>query len=63
MAGCSPCLTRTRAAQGGHWVTTRGRRLNTREMLKLQAMDPDRFMIPNGVPLGAFNGMIGNSMS
>ena len=63
MRGCSPCLTRARAKAGGHWVTTRGRRLNTEEMLKLQNMRPGRLRVPEGVPLAEFHAMIGNSMS
>ena len=63
MRGCSPCLTRARARAGGHWVTTRGRRLSTAEMLKLQFMQPERLHVPEGVPLSEFHAMIGNSMS
>ena len=42
MQECSPCLTKTRCSQGGHWVTTHGRKLCTSEMLALQNMTPDR---------------------
>ena len=49
--------------QGGHWVSTYGRRLSTNEMLRLQHMRPDRFQLPSGVSDGAFRGMTGNAMS
>ena len=61
--GCSPCLTKTRASVGGHWVTSYGRRLGTDAMLKLQHMNPERLRRPNIVPMNAFNSMIGNAMS
>ena len=63
MLGCSPCLTVTRSRQGGHWITTHGRRFSTAEMLKLQNMRPDRLQVPEGVSMTAFHGMVGNSMS
>ena len=63
MRGCSPCLTRRRAQTGGHWVSTRGRRLTTAEMLKLQAMRPARLVVPPSVPESAFRAMVGNAMS
>ena len=63
MRGCSPCLTRRRCQAGGHWISTRGRRLNTVEMLWLQHMDPERFQIPSNVSLNSFHALIGNSMS
>eukprot|EP00971_Amphidinium_carterae_P338475 6475829-Amphidinium_carterae.1 len=64
MLGLSPCLTATRCgASGGHWVTCAGRRLNTNEMLRLQAMNPDRVTRPEGVSAGQFTKMIGNSMT
>ena len=61
--GVSPCLTSARARASGHWVTTRGRRFLTPEMLKLQHMDPVRVTRPSCVLLRLFHGMIGNSMS
>ena len=63
MKGCSPCLTRTRAKTGGHWITMHGRRLGTQDMLRLQHMHPGRLRIPDEVPESEFNAMIGNSMS
>ena len=63
MQECSPCLTKTRCSQGGHWVTTHGRKLRTSEMLALQNMTPDRVKKPDNVSEPIFQGMIGNSMS
>ena len=59
MRGCSPCLTKTRCRQGGHWITTNGRRLSTAEMLSLQKMCPDRLRIPDGVSVVDFHGVLG----
>ena len=61
--GCSPCLTRARAARGGHWISTHGRRMGTELMLKLQHMNPDRIKRPDSVSQGRFDAMIGNAMS
>ena len=61
--GCSPCLTRARAARGGHWISTHGRRMGTELMLKLQHMNPDRIKRPDSVMEGRFDAMIGNAMS
>jgi len=38
MRGCSPCLTRSRCGAGGHWLSSRSRRMTTQEMLRLQGM-------------------------
>ena len=63
MKGCAPCITKTRARQGGHWVSTHNRRLNMEEMLVLQSMNPDRLVRPDDVTEAQFRSMIGNSMS
>ena len=49
--GYSPCLTRSRAGNGGHWLFNRNREMSTREMLRLQGMRASRFRLPakNGV--------------
>ena len=60
---CSPCLTRSRALRGGHWVSSYGSRMGTEIMLKLQGMNPNRIRKPDDVATGCFNGMIGNAMS
>lgn len=38
MYNMCPCLTRTRAGTGGHWVVSRGRRLRTVEMERLMGL-------------------------
>ena len=40
--GVSPCMTCSRA--GGHWVTSRQRRMTKDEMLRLQGMCPKGFL-------------------
>jgi len=55
----SPCITCGRAA--GHWVTNRGRRLTTDEMMRLQGMRPHSFRkVVSERQLGV---QIGNAMS
>ncbi len=59
MAGCSPCLTRSR--YHGHWLSTRGRRMNLDEMLRLQGFRPSQFRsVVSPVELGK---QCGNAMS
>ena len=43
----SPCLTRTRAAGGGHWLSWLQRRMTTCEVCALQGVDYDR--LPQGM--------------
>lgn len=53
------CMTRSRS--GGHWVTSRGRRMTLREMMALQGMDIDSFnQVVTDRQLGC---QIGNAMS
>ena len=42
MLNRSPCLTKDRSSSGGHWLTTRGRRMSRAEMLRLFAIKPAR---------------------
>jgi len=44
--GYSPCLTRARAGDGGHWLFQRDREMTTQEMLRLQGMRASRFRLP-----------------
>ena len=39
----APCLTRSRAGQGGWWVSSLNRRMTTAEMLRFMGMPVDRF--------------------
>ena len=45
MYNISPCLTRTRAANGGHWLSCRGRRMTLVEMIRLMGLGNP---LPNG---------------
>lgn len=47
MEGVSPCLTRTRASSGGHWLTWKQRKMTAAEILALQGVSLER--IPPGV--------------
>uniref|UniRef100_A0A7S1MC65 DNA (cytosine-5-)-methyltransferase n=1 Tax=Alexandrium catenella TaxID=2925 RepID=A0A7S1MC65_ALECA len=59
LKGVSPCMTCSRA--GGHWVTSRMRRMNKAEMLRLQGMDPASFKV--AVSEAQLGKQIGNAMS
>ena len=63
MLGRSPCLTRQRAAEGGHWLVHRGRMMTTREVFMLQGLKPDRWRLPAGVTEAHLRGCAGNAMS
>lgn len=53
------CMTRSRS--GGHWITSRGRRMTIREMMALQGMDLETFnQVVTDRQLGC---QIGNAMS
>eukprot|EP00427_Karlodinium_veneficum_P015886 CAMPEP_0169122590 /NCGR_PEP_ID=MMETSP1015-20121227/33312_1 /TAXON_ID=342587 /ORGANISM="Karlodinium micrum, Strain CCMP2283" /LENGTH=360 /DNA_ID=CAMNT_0009185829 /DNA_START=124 /DNA_END=1206 /DNA_ORIENTATION=+ len=54
----TPCITYRRAS--GHWVTTRGRRMNVDEMLRLQGMERCFKQVVSNRQLGE---QIGNAMS
>ena len=56
--GVSPCLTRSRGQ--GHWISNRGRRMNCREMLRLQGWNDVFYQTSSDLQLGQ---MLGNSMS
>jgi len=64
MVGRSPCLTATRCASGGHFMTHRGRLMTISEMCRLQGLPPDRinYMKANISPK-KFATAIGNMMS
>ena len=61
MLGKSPGLTRTRAAAGGHWITTRWRLMSIPEMLRLQGLSPA--LNCAGITDRQMGCMIGNAMS
>ena len=60
MLGISPCLTMTRAAAGGHWITTRPRSTSIPEMLRLQGISPD--LNCAGITAGQTGCVISNAM-
>ena len=64
MVGRSPCLTATRCASGGHFMTHRGRLMTISEMCRLQGLPPDRinYMKAN-ISAKKFATAIGNMMS
>ena len=63
MLGRSPCLTRARATEGGHWLIHRGRWMTTREIFMLQGLNPDRWRLPEGVTEAHLRSCAGNAMS
>ena len=63
MLNCTPCLTKARAAGHGHWLIHRGRDMSTREMFKLQGLNPDRWVRPEAVSERHFRSCAGNAMS
>ncbi len=63
MCNVSPCLTASRCKSGGHYLFCRGRFMTTREMMRLQGIDPDRLSKAEGVLESHFRHMIGNSFT
>ena len=46
----------------GHWITSRGRRMQTDEMMRLQGMDPNKLVIPSCLSEADVGRLVGNSM-
>ena len=63
MVNRTPCLTRSRAATKGHWLLHRGRQMSTREIFKLQGLNPDRWACPAAMSESHFRACAGNAMS
>jgi site-specific DNA-cytosine methylase len=64
MVGQSPCLTATRCASGGHFITTRGRLMTMSEMCRLQGLPPNRINYGKAkVSHKKFAKAVGNMMS
>jgi len=59
--GVTPCMTCSRG--GGHWVTSRGRRMNKTEMLRLQGMITPSEGFRIAVSEAQLGKQIGNAMS
>ena len=58
-----PCITRSRAASAGFYITSRKRRLCTAEMLKLQGIRPENVRTYRKMPPTVLNAAVGNAMS
>ncbi len=58
---CVPCLTATRASQGGHWCTRTNRMLTCQEMANLMCLG-DSFKVIDGFDQRALGHAIGNSI-
>ena len=64
MVGQSPCLTATRCASGGHFITTRRRLMTISEMCRLQGLPPNRINYGKAkVSHKKFAKALGNMMS
>ena len=62
MLNRGPCLTKARSSSGGHWLSTRGRRMTRAEMLRLFAIKPARLNF-NMVSDRKAGSMIGNAIA
>ena len=63
MLNRSPCLTKGRAEDRGHWLIHRGRRMTTREVFMLQGLNPERWSLPEGISERKLRACAGNAMS
>ena len=70
MRDCCPCLTRSRASNGGHWLLLRGRRLSVTEQERLMGyhiVPPSgghrvRLQRPADVSIRSWGALLGNSI-
>ena len=58
---CAPCLTATRASQGGHWCTRTNRMLTCQEMANLMGLG-DSFKVTEDCDERALGHAVGNSI-
>ena len=64
MASCCPCLTATRCAEGGHYISTYQRLMTVDEMCRLQCIPPGRYKFDKaGIRQKDFLHAVGNAMS
>jgi DNA-cytosine methyltransferase len=64
MVGTSPCLTATRCASGGHFITNHNRLMTVSEMCRLQGLPPNRINYGKAkVSHKKFAKAVGNMMS
>ena len=61
MHNVSPCLTKTRAEQGGHWISLRGRQFTDMEMRRLMGF-PKALRRPSGLTDREWYGLLGNAI-
>ena len=62
-AGYSPCITATRGASHGHWITHLRRVMSISEMVKLMGVRPERVAAwSEHVSVSAFGHVIGNAV-
>jgi len=61
LADITPCLTATRTAGGGFWVTCQNRRFTLRELFALQGMDLDTWRRPEDLSDRKIGHMVGNA--
>ena len=59
----SPCLTRCRAGQNGHFLLPQNRMMALEEMEELQGFPAQHMRIPGGVTLRQYSAMIGDAFS
>eukprot|EP00959_Pyramimonas_sp_CCMP1952_P300626 6288121-Pyramimonas_sp.AAC.1 len=58
-----PCLTASRAAGGGFWVTCKNGRFSIHELMRLQGIDYSKFVRPRTVSKSKLRFMIGNAFT
>ena len=59
----SPCLTRTRCSEGGHWLVNHRRMMTLSEIEALQGFPKGLFRLPIGVSTPQFANMLGNAFT
>jgi site-specific DNA-cytosine methylase len=63
MRKCLPCLTASRAAAGGHWITCLHRMLRPAELLRAQGFDPEVVRWRGILTERQLGAAVGNSMT
>jgi len=62
-AGCTPCLTAARGAQGGFWLLGRHRMMSVEELLRLQGFDPLETELAQTVSARQAGSLLGNAFT
>lgn len=63
ISGISPCLTRTRCREGGHWLVRQGRFMTLTEIEALQGFPQGGLRMPAGVTERELAAMFGNAFT